>query len=163
MPLAKADASWSDYVEHLHILAAWLVPLEQWLSCFSDGPQGQNAPVFICYSEFIATDLGEAYTLPQLSSPIINWSKNQDSAYRWGISYVIEGSQLGGEFLYKRLAPRLAPHKLLYLQRKQEGRWSAFLQTMAREVITQEQITRACEGAIDAFDALLKELRHETN
>lgn len=84
--------------------------------------------------------------------------KSESAAYRWGICYVIEGSQLGGELLYRRLAPRLSPHKLIYLQPKQAKRWPAFLKCMSQEVTTPEQITSACEGAIHAFDALMQEL-----
>lgn len=153
MPLANPHANWSDYVEHLQLLATWLLPLEAWLGYFSDGPQGEQAPGFINYAEIIHKDLGDNFQAPK---PVTHfWATTDDPAYRWGICYVIEGSQLGGEFLYKRLAERLSPHELIYLQRKQPGRWPAFLQGMAKEVTTQEQINKACAGARDAFDALL--------
>jgi len=159
MPLANPDASWFDYIDHLHILAAWLIPIEHWLANYHDGPQGKHAPEFICYSKLIMLDLGETY-VPSVSGQTnqANWPQQESAAYRWGISYVIEGSQLGGEFLYKRLSARLAPHKLRYLQSKQSGRWPAFLQAMAVNVSTPEDIDSACAGAVDAFDALLQRL-----
>lgn len=155
MPLSQKDVEWQDYVQHLQLLANWLDPLENWLQQFDDGPQGKKAPHFIRYSDIIRTDLGEDF--PSLIESG-NWKKPDCPAYRWGICYVIEGSQLGGEFLYRRLAAHLSPHPLIYLQRKQAGRWPAFLQRMALEVITSQQITSACEGAINAFDALLQQL-----
>ena len=159
MPLAKPDADWLDYIEHLHILATWLIPLEHWLSTYRDGPQGGQAPAFIRYSNWIMLDLNEADALPaDLHAHKAHWPKQENAAYRWGVSYVIEGSQLGGEFLYRRLSTRLAPRKLGYLQNKQSGRWPAFLQAMADSVITSKEIDSACAGAVDAFDALLLRL-----
>jgi heme oxygenase len=157
MPLAKPEAGWPDYINHLQILAAWLVPLELWLANYYDGPQDPKALPCIYYSKFIFQDLGDAEVvyIPEQYTEA-NWPKHTSAAYRWGISYVIEGSQLGGEFLYKRLSSRLAPRKLNYLQSKQSGRWPAFLQAIAANVITPTEIDSACAGAVDAFDALLQ-------
>ncbi len=158
MPLAKPEADWFDYIEHLQILAAWMIPLEHWLAEHCDGPQGKQAPAFIRYSDLITSDLIEAGALRNHYVDMATWPRQKNAAYRWGISYVIEGSQLGGEFLYKRLSSRLAPRKLGYLQNKQSGRWPAFLQALATSVITPQDIDTACAGAKDAFDALLQQL-----
>lgn len=158
MPLAKPNPNWDNYVEHLHILFAWLQPIEAHLEKFSNGPQSANAPQFIHYSHIIYKDLGDFFQPPEPQR--FAWSAMEDPAYRWGICYVVEGSQLGGEFLYKSLAKALSPHQLVYLQKKQSGRWPAFLSCMAAELTTQEQIDKACEGAMDAFDALLTLLQH---
>ncbi|GGY80985.1 heme oxygenase BphO [Cellvibrio zantedeschiae] len=157
MPLANPNADWQDYLEHLQLLSAWLQPIENWLIHFSDGPQGPRAPDFICYTDIIRKDLAN-YMAPKLQP--ITWMQDNCAAYRWGVSYVIEGSQLGGEFLYKRLADRLKPHELFYLQAKQPGRWPAFLNCLATELTTHEHIDLACAGARDAFDALLMLLPH---
>lgn len=154
MPLAKIDATWDDYREHLQMLFAWLTPIDNWLAGFSNGPQGKQAPSIIRYSDIILQDLGDSLEIPQQN---MTWASSENAAYRWGVCYVVEGSQLGGEFLYKRLAQRLSPHKLTYLQRKEPGRWPAFLQCMATELTTQDTIDKACAGARDAFDALLKQ------
>lgn len=162
MPLAKPEADWADYISHLQILLLWLGPLEQWLARFNDGPQGEGAPAFIFYSKAILADLDEAHIETAPPTHIAAWPRCQEAAYRWGISYVIEGSQLGGEFLYNRLATRLAPHTLSYLQKKTPGRWNEFLQAMALAVTEPHHISAACTGAIDAFDALLAKLKeHE--
>lgn len=158
MPLANLEASWLDYIDHLQILARWLVPLEMWLAKYGDGPQGAETLAFVRYSDLIMLDLAQAHISPLCEPDEARWPTRENAAYRWGIAYVIEGSQLGGEFLYKRLAPRLAPRKLGYLQTKQPGRWPAFLQVLATHVITQTDIDSACAGAVDAFEALLQQL-----
>jgi heme oxygenase (biliverdin-IX-beta and delta-forming) len=153
MPLAKPNVNWADYLEHLHILFAWLKPIEHLLSTFSDGPQSVTAPTLIRYTDIIRKDLGNFFQTPTPQQ--FSWPDIDDTAYRWGVCYVVEGSQLGGEFLYKRLAQTLSPHTLIYLQRKEPGRWPAFLNCLAAELTTQKQIDKACAGAMDAFDALL--------
>ncbi|MDQ2988542.1 MAG: heme oxygenase, partial [Pseudomonadota bacterium] len=40
LPLAQGDATLQDYRNHLLMLRAWLLPIEQWLARFVDGPQG---------------------------------------------------------------------------------------------------------------------------
>jgi len=156
MPLARPNPNWSDYLEHLHLLFAWLQPIENLLSTFSDGPQSATAPKLIRYSDIIHKDLGIFFQPHE--SQHLPWPHINDAAYRWGVCYVVEGSQLGGEFLYKRLAQSLSPHELIYLQRKEPGRWPAFLNHMSAELTTLEQIDKACTGAMDAFDALLMRL-----
>ena len=157
MPLAKLDATWADYINHLQLLATWLVPLERWLAQYDDGPQASDILDPVCYSDLILSDLGqENYPLNFSHSTPVKWPRSSDAAYRWGIAYVVEGSQLGGEFLYKRLADRFKPQELHYLQSKQPGRWPRFLHAIAIGVITKEEITSACTGAVDAFDALLQ-------
>jgi heme oxygenase len=157
MPLAKLDATWADYISHLQLLATWLVPLERWLAQYEDGPQASDILEPVRYGDLILNDLGQDnYPLDFAHSTLPSWPRNSDAAYRWGIAYVVEGSQLGGEFLYKRLADRFKPHELHYLQSKQPGRWPRFLHAIAIGVITKEEITSACTGAVDAFDALLQ-------
>ncbi|MBN3728397.1 biliverdin-producing heme oxygenase, partial [Burkholderia sp. Ac-20379] len=80
------------------------------------------------------------------------------SAYRWGASYVIEGSQMGGAVLYQRLHERLAPHPLGFLATGRNGlsaRWKAFVRGLAADVVAPAQIADACRGASEAFDRLV--------
>jgi heme oxygenase len=53
---------------------------------------------------------------PRMRPPQAAWPLDASPAWRWGVCYVIEGSQLGGAVLYKRLHERLAPHPLRYLK-----------------------------------------------
>jgi heme oxygenase len=86
-----------------------------------------------------------------------DWPRQASEAYRWGVSYVIEGSQLGGAVLYKRLAERLAPHPLNYLRGEEPPgpRWQQFITALRGAVTTAPQIEEACRGAQLAFDSLI--------
>jgi heme oxygenase len=75
------------------------------------------------------------------------------------VAYVVEGSQLGGAVLHKRLADQLAPHPLRYLAGAGEAgpgpRWRAFMLALRAQVQGEEEVAEACSGACDAFDRIL--------
>ena len=162
MPLARPAPDLADYAAHLTMVRDWLLPLKAWLARFDDGPQA--ALPAVAHVELIEADLNEP-GMPPLAAPRLapapspaGWPLNASAAYRWGVCYVIEGSQLGGKVLYGRLAERLAPHPLRYLRGADEGpgpRWRAFMLALKAEVTTPEQIAEACQGACDAFDGIL--------
>ena len=164
MPLSADTPTLHDYRLHLQLIAAWLAPLERWLARFDDGPQ--RAVPFIARMPLIERDLAA----PSLHFPndTVDTTGDEaaspdadDAAYRWGVCYVIEGSQLGGTVLYRRLHETLAPHPLRYLSGDgvpQGPRWKDFLDAMRREVHTPHDIARACDGARDAFDRLLERI-----
>ena len=104
--------------------------------------------------------LGEGPSaLPAAEPSSAHPSRANSDAFGWGIAYVIEGSQLGGQVLYRRLVDAMAPHPLAYLQGAGRGtgaRWTAFLADLRANVDTQAQIDAACDGASEAFDLLLR-------
>ncbi|MCC2962029.1 biliverdin-producing heme oxygenase [Massilia sp. IC2-278] len=162
LPLSKPDATLADYAYHLQLLRAWLAPMQAWLAGFHDGPQGAGGLPAVPHLSLIEADLAE----PSLAglkapdfAPSAAWPADASAAYRWGVAYVVEGSQLGGAVLYKRLADQLAPHPLRYLRGSgEEGpgpRWRAFMLALRAEVRTQEEVADACAGACDAFDRIL--------
>ena len=155
LAIGRADATLVHYRQHLCMLRAWLGPLEAWLAGFDDGPQAAlprlaridviDADLALMDGECTVTDSGA-------------WPDGASAAYRWGVCYVVEGSQLGGAVLYQRLAPALAPHPLRYLRGQEAGpgpRWRSFMQALKEEVTTQLDIDEACRGACDAFDRML--------
>lgn len=151
LEIGSPDATLADYRRHLCMLRAWLGPLEAWLAGFDDGPR----PLARC--ALIEADLalmgGQCGAVDGRA-----WPQGASAAYRWGVCYVVEGSQLGGAVLYQRLAARLAPHPLRYLRGRKEGpgpRWRAFMLALKAEVTTSAQIAEACIGACDAFDRIL--------
>lgn len=161
LPLAAPDASLADYAHHLQLLHAWLLPLAAAWPGSADGPQAAGispAP----HLALIEADLAD----PALAScpgtpfaPSPAWLDGTGAAYRWGVAYVVEGSQLGGAVLYKRLATQLAPHPLRYLHGAGEGgpgpRWRAFMAALREGVHTPHEVADACRGACDAFDRIL--------
>ena len=158
--MAQADATLQDYRDHLLMLRAWLAPIEQWLARFGDGPQGPDAPPPVPRVSRIDADLALGASAPATDSAPASdaWPADASAAYRWGVCYVVEGSQLGGVVLYRRLAEQLAPHPLNYLKGSAEGpgpRWRAFSEALRDQVRGSEQIEEACAGACEAFDRIL--------
>lgn len=162
-PLAGDAPDLRAYHDHLQLLEAWLAPIQRWLDAAaprSELPQRD-------YLGLIRADLAHpalAGMPDRVRTRDADWSPQEGAAYRWGVSYVIEGSQLGGAVLYKRLAQRLAPHPLDYL--RGEGspgpRWQQFLAALRGAVTTQEQIDEACRGARQAFDSLIELLNNSS-
>ncbi len=158
LAIGATDASLLDYREHLLMLRGWLAPLESWLGGFGDWPQ-QVLPM-VLRTPLIDADLADpampqGELAPHHAAP---WPAHASLAYRWGVLYVVEGSQLGGSVLYQRLAASLAPHPLAYLRGSPEGpgpRWRVFMQALKANVSTEGEMAQACQGACDAFDRIL--------
>ncbi len=162
LPLSSADATLADYASHLHLLRDWLAPLEDWQRGYSDGPQGAHGLPPAAHLALIDADLAEPLLAAKAGAPhpdAAPWPAHASPAYRWGVAYVVEGSQLGGAVLYKRLAGQLGPHPLRYLRGAgEEGpgpRWRAFMLALREQVTTPEGSVEACRGACDAFDRIL--------
>jgi heme oxygenase len=162
LPLSGEAPRLSDYADHLRLLRAWLAPLDAWLAGYDDGPQGIAALPPTGRLALIEADLGEAGMDDGArwlaSGPGAAWPQGASAAYRWGVCYVIEGSQLGGAVLYQRLAGRFAPHPLRYLRGNEAGpgpRWRAFMLALRAQVRTPGEIADACVGACAAFDSIL--------
>ncbi len=140
------------------MLRAWLAPMTDWLSRFDDGPQASLPP--LDRLSLIESDLADPAMPSGPCRPLDPraWPQQASAAYRWGVCYVLEGAQLGGAVLYKRLAAQLAPHPLRYLQGDPAGpgpRWRAFMLALGEQVRSDSDIAAACQGACDAFDRLL--------
>lgn len=160
LPIGADDASLGDYASHLAMLRAWLAPLQAWLTGFADGPQ--CGPQFDQAQRLalIEQDLAEngMPAAPPPAPAALAWPAAASPAWRWGVCYVIEGSQLGGAVLYQRLHRRLAPHPLRYLKGNEAGpgpRWRSFMQALREQVRSPEEILEACAGACAAFDSIL--------
>jgi len=159
LPIGAPHAGLGDYAAHLTLLRAWLAPLQDWSARYADGPQG--APGFdnAARLALIDADLAEP-DMPAVAPPPAgdDWPDGASAAWRWGVAYVVEGSQLGGAVLYARLRERLAPHPLRYLKGETGGpgpRWRAFMQALRMGVRTPAEIAEASAGACAAFDRIL--------
>jgi len=166
LPIGSPHASIDDYARHLRMLQAWLAPLQAWLAGFDDGPRfdhgGRLALIEADLAEPGMPAAGAGPAMTPAAAPAA-WPAQASAAWRWGVHYVIEGSQLGGAVLYGRLSERLAPHPLRYLKGDAAGpgpRWRAFMQGLREHVRTPAEIADACAGACAAFDSILAAGRH---
>ena len=160
LAIGAADASLQDYVAHLRLLREWLGPLEVWLHSYADGPHRVPGLELVGRLALIDSDLADAGSGagPAPAVPDAGWPADAGVAYRWGVSYVVEGSQLGGAVLYARLAVPLAPHPLRYLRGDPAGpgpRWRAFMLALRAHVRTPAEVADACAGACAAFDRII--------
>lgn len=160
LPLSASEPSLDDYAAHLRMVRDWLAPLDTWLAGFADGPQAEPGLPPLPRLALIQADLAEP-GMPDVAplAPAAAWPPDASAAYRWGVAYVIEGSQLGGAVLYRHLAQRLAPHPLRYLRGAEAGpgpRWRDFMEALRSRVTTPQEIADACAGACAAFDAILE-------
>ncbi|GAB3438263.1 biliverdin-producing heme oxygenase [Massilia solisilvae] len=161
LPLSGEAASLADYASHLMLLRDWLAPLQAWLAGSNAGLPDAHRLARI---EADLADPSMENLIPRAQAPNAQqWPRHASDAYRWGVCYVIEGSQLGGAVLYQRLRERLAPHPLGYLRGVPEGpgpRWRAFMLALRAHVRSRAEIAEACAGACDAFDAILTRVQH---
>jgi heme oxygenase len=162
LAIGAPDASLADYASHLVMLRAWLAPLQAWLDGFEDGPRFDQAGRLALIDQDLA-DQGMP-AAPRAADAAAPWPSAASAAYRWGVCYVVEGSQLGGAVLFQRLQDRLAPHPLRYLKGIDAGpgpRWRVFMQALREHVHGPAEIDEACAGACAAFDGILA-LRHRS-
>jgi heme oxygenase (biliverdin-IX-beta and delta-forming) len=153
LPLAQPSPSLSDYRSHLRVLDAWL----QRLARIEPAP-----PALEAHRAQLAGDLAACEALlpsdavTPASVPVPRMSR--PPAFLWGVSYVLEGSRLGGRVLYRQLAERLAPHPLNYLQGAGEqtgAHWKAFIAQLRAQGFGPAEVRSACDGAVEAFETLL--------
>ena len=154
-PLAAGEVDLRAYHDHLRLLERWLAPIQDWMARFDDGPQ--LPPYLDAIREDLAHEAFGGMPAAAYSGTAVAWPAQRGAALRWGVCYVIEGSQLGGAVLYKRLADRLAPHPLNYLRGSGSPgpRWQQFIAALREHVVDAREIAEACEGARQAFDSLI--------
>lgn len=184
LPIARPAATLTDYAAHVRGLAAWLLALDEPLRALqADVPAFDAVPAHRL--DLLQQDLQDIASLVPRTvpspapSPVSAWPEpsaatrlhvqaalhqahhsGHASAARWGMAYVVEGSQLGGLVLHARLAHTLAPHPLRYLQGHAGGtsvRWKCFVGLLRDHVTSPDAITAACDGALAAFNGLVEE------
>ena len=168
LPIARADAGLADYLHHVHALSAWLQALWPALEDLQAREAG------FCFAPAARLSALREDLAHPASDPVLPWPRpsagtqlsldralarhpDQADAVRWGLAYVVEGSQLGGQVLYRGLAPRLAPHPLRTLLGEGAGtgaRWKAFMALLRARVATEPALEAACDGAVAGFAGL---------
>lgn len=149
MPLSRQNPTHADYVDHLRLMRAWLVPLA--------ALPGASAHRQIALIDADLAEAGLPVPAPAGQS-LANWRIDAHDSYRWGARYVIEGSRVGAAVLYRRLKDTLRPYELHFLRGgsgMSADRWPRFLRQMCSAVQSPAEIDAACAGACESFDALL--------
>lgn len=158
--LGSPDAGRAQYAGHVAAMWGWLQPLESLLWHAHPWPTAVEPDARSGKSAWLQTDIlaaredGFLRAGPELCG---HDSDLTDSAVRFGWAYVIEGSMLGGQVLHKRLAGKLQPWPMRYLQGYgAEGgrRWREFLAALSSEVRTPHQVQAAGDGAVQAFRSI---------
>lgn len=176
LPIAQAHATLADYAAHAAALNAWLLALApelQWLA----EREPRFAPDTTHRLQALQADLRDAghrqsegdggspsaATQAQVQHAL-QQAPDAQGAVRWGLAYVVEGSQLGGQVMHRQLAPRLAPHPLRYLRGRGTdtgAHWKHFIALLRDHVASPEATAAACAGARAAFAGLEQHLHDQ--
>jgi heme oxygenase len=155
-PLSREQVGFADYALHLAVLRNWQLALSPWL--VRTGSDGAGLAL-------IDQDLADCGPVASASPPAapvdlaaVRRVDDGSDAFCWGIAHVLEGSRLGGQVLYRRLAPRLAPHPLRYIaERPRHARpWGETLACLRRQLDSAADRQSGCAGAVAAFETLLR-------
>ena len=158
LPLAQTAPTLADYAIHIGMLRDWQISLAPWLRRTSS-----SAASLQLIEQDLADCPAEIAALAQPATPDLRRLLQADDgsqAFCWGIAYVLEGSRLGGQVLYRRLSAPLAPHPLRYLSHRGERKaagpsWPAMLASLRSELASMEAQAAACCGAVAAFEMLV--------
>lgn len=159
LPLACPDAVLADYAAHLTVLRDWQRALTPWLSRAII-----DETALVLLEQDLSDCPAQAQALATMPAPDITALRQVDDSrdgFCWGIAYVVEGSRLGGQMLYRRLSQQLAPHPLRYLgERGRTGTsWPDTLASLRSHLDTKPELQSACRGAVAAFELLLRRFR----
>jgi heme oxygenase (biliverdin-IX-beta and delta-forming) len=165
MPLSRAGAPPRQaYRAHIALLRTWLQPLHHGLAQADDAGLRD---IVVGAGERLAQMQDDLDELERLDGPLLApvahgaFPSSSSPAYRWGVAYVIEGSQLGAALLHRRLAATLAPFLPRYLAGDAAGpgpRWLHFIAALRNSVRGEQAVADCCDGACAAFDRLLAPL-----
>lgn len=157
LEVAQPDAGAGAYARYAAAVFGWLEPLEAplwsppWPAAIAAA--ARTGKVRWVESDLRAHGLGDAEIsalprqreLPPLGSV----------AERFGVAYVVEGSQLGGQVLLRRLAPRLSPLPARFLEGYGAAggqRWRAFVAELGSQLGERAELERAAESARCTFE-----------
>ncbi len=172
LPIAREDASLADYAAHLRALRPWLETVRQALAASGDAGLARVARRTERRLAALALDLEDAGGAPAVQGAQAHADADadpdmqrladasHDPAFAWGLAYVLEGSQLGGAAMFKRLGPRLAPHPMRYFQPVDapEGlaaQWKDFVAQLAAALHGPAAVGAAQRGAVAGFETLM--------
>lgn len=155
LPLAHPGAGRAAYIQHLQMMQSWLVRVQPLVRQTGWGQA--------CLGR-VLSDLAQAGASPHAPTTASPAAPARDAAFAWGVAYVVEGSQLGGQVLYRRLKDGLQPLTLDALRglgADTGAHWKQFIQALHQAVQEPAAIAAACEGACWAFSLLIQQQDNE--
>lgn len=158
MPLSAHSVSLIHYLNHLEVMRDWVGEFPVW----PNNDSHLNEVARVLTQDIAIADALLANTHPTRGAVVAasaGGSAESTTATGWGFAYVLHGSQLGNQVLYRRWHGVLAPHPLHYLRgagSETQKRWKQFLSSIAENVTTAQQIEESCAGAVRAFETLLR-------
>ncbi|WP_254926123.1 biliverdin-producing heme oxygenase [Bordetella genomosp. 11] len=165
--IGSADAGYADYLAYLAALRGWLEPVETALWA-REWPSSLQPELRQRKSARIEQDFEAARGLGVVVPPVPVCGQLPDidrsRAYALGVMYVIEGSQLGGRMMAKRLQQAWPDRPFHYMEGygpELGALWKAFTAFLRDEVRSQQEIDEAVAGACDAFDTLADWLQRQ--
>lgn len=164
LPLGKPGATLAHYAAHLRMLKEWQTALQPWLERTATAPESHlllDLDLADCPAQVLTDPVDP---VDPLDLRPLQAADDGSDAFCWGIRYVLEGSRLGGQVLYRQLREPLAPHPLRYLgERAADGTsWRDTLIDLRRLLGTPAQRQAACRGANAAFELLLSRAQPTT-
>ncbi|ARP81644.1 hypothetical protein CAL12_13050 [Bordetella genomosp. 8] len=165
--IGAADAGYADYVAYIAALGGWLRPVEDALWA-RDWPASLHPQARRDKSARIDRDLAAARALGEQVpvAPACDRlpSVGRSRAYDAGVMYVIEGSQLGGRMMAKRLRQAWPDREFHYMDgygADLGALWKDFTAFLGEALRSQADLDEAVAGARDAFDSLADWLRRQ--
>jgi heme oxygenase len=161
--IGAAQAGHAEYIAYIAALRGWLEPVEQ-AFYMRPWPASLDLERRIGKTAWIDADLdaarAEGLRVPDsaaLPGGAAIPRTTAGTAYATGVLYVVEGSQLGGRMMYKRLRHADPAHAYRYMAGYGEelgAMWKDFVDFLEETLLTQDDVRQACAGACDAFDTL---------
>ena len=165
LPLGRLTATLADYCTHLTVRRDWQQILGPWLARTTLDPAAmdfleQDLIDCLVPPSIHALDAPPALPAPDLAA--LRRLGDGRAGFCWGIAYVVEGSRLSGQVLYRRLAQQLALHFLRYLSQcgSSSPSWPEMLACLRARLATDFEVELACGGAVAAFELLLLRFKH---
>jgi heme oxygenase (biliverdin-IX-beta and delta-forming) len=165
--IGSADAGYADYVAYIAALGGWLRPVEDALWA-RDWPASLRPRLRRDKSARIDRDLAAARAMGEQAPATPTCDRlpavGKSRAYDAGVMYVIEGSQLGGRMMAKRLLQAWPDRRFHYMEgygADLGALWKDFMAFLAEELKSREDVEQATVGAQDAFDTLADWLQRQ--
>ncbi|MET0364740.1 MAG: biliverdin-producing heme oxygenase [Sphingobium sp.] len=135
----------ASYREFLTAHARIVPAVEAWLDAHQ--PEDMQEWSLVRRTPGILADLAEL----EVEAPeTVAFDPPHDAATACGVTYVMEGSRLGGTFLSRQIGPDLP--KAYLGAPSQSALWRDFLANLDRHLPTADAVERACKAALDTFD-----------